>query len=170
MQAIYLHCTVHNRQIRRKSFAIGLLTVIVLLPQGRSQTVPISAQTMTIAGTVLDASGAVISKAEIKLTAVETSVATTASDQGQFSIHVKPGDYVLAVWSLGFRPYEQSVHVISSSEEQLRIILQVGGGSRVDRVFDTPVPFLNASLSSTIPLQSLPRLPLHRKSLKKASR
>ncbi|RZU42885.1 carboxypeptidase-like regulatory domain-containing protein [Edaphobacter modestus] len=149
----------------------GLLVLMAGIPSAQAQTHSTADPSVTISGTVLDTSGAVIPNAEIKLTAVETSVATTASDQGQFSIHTKPGDYVLKVSSLGFRPYELSIHVASSSEEQLRVILQVGGGCSV--CFEEnipPAPILNASLSSTIPLQSLPPLPLHRKSLKRLPR
>jgi Carboxypeptidase regulatory-like domain len=149
----------------------GLLLLTAGIPSAQAQTYSAANPSATIAGTVLDSSGAVIPKAEIKLTAVETSVAATASDQGQFSIQTKPGDYVLKVSSLGFRPYEQSIHVVSSSEEQLRVILQVGDSCSV--CFEEnipPAPILNASLSSTIPLQSLPPLPLHRKSLKRLSR
>ncbi len=152
----------------------GLLLLMAGIPSAQAQTHSTADPSVTISGTVLDTSGAVIPNAEIKLTAVETSVATTASDQGQFSIHTKPGDYVLKVSSLGFRPYEQSIHVVSSSEEQLRVILQVCDGSRVDSCSvcfneNAPAPLLNASLSSTIPLQYLPPLPLHRKSLKRLS-
>jgi hypothetical protein len=104
LQAIYLHCTVHNRQIRRKSFAIGLLTVIVLLPQGRSQTVPISAQTITVHGTVSDQTGAVIPGAQIFLDSLGKGIAETiVSSEGHFSIQTEPGAYVLKVSSPGFR-------------------------------------------------------------------
>lgn len=154
----------------RRYLTSGLLLLTAGIPSAQAQTYSTANPSATIAGTVLDSSGAVIPKAEIKLTAVETSVATTASDQGQFSIHTKSGDYVLKVSSLGFRPYEQSIHVVSSSEEQLRVILQVGDGCSVCFVENSPVPLLNASLSSTIPLQYLPPLPLHRKSLKTLSR
>lgn len=177
LQAIYLHCTVDNRQIRRKSFAIGLLTVIVLLPQGRSQTVPISAQTITVHGTVSDQTGAVIPGAQILLDSLGKGIAETiVSSEGHFSIQTELGAYVLKVSSPGFRTYQESVHWTSSTQEPMRIILQVaeGGGvnpcSSLCGVSTPPIPLLTITLSSLLPLQPLPPLRLHARNLKKLSR
>ena len=63
-------------------------------------------ETATIAGTVTDATGAVVPHAVVIVTNVQTgiSVRTEASDAGTYVVpSLRPGDYSIAVESKGFQ-------------------------------------------------------------------
>jgi len=152
----------------RKSLITGLLISTTLIPRAQPRTYAIAAEQSTLlAGVVTDTTGAVIPGAEITLIAAEKSIPATTADDGRFSIHAASGDYVLKVSSMGFRSYEQSIHLVSSTQGALHIVLQVSWGSGVNIAPETaPVPIENASLSSTIPLKPLPPLLLHRRTPK----
>lgn len=80
--------------------------------------------TGSVSGTVTDQSGAAIPGAEITLTNVETSQTrrTTSTGSGDFVFtQILPGTFRLSVAAKGFKRYEQTDFVLSSSE---RLVLK----------------------------------------------
>src|SRR5260370_34163590 len=83
-------------------FAVAVLAVMLLAPRAMGQT----STTGVVAGVVADPSGAVVPKAGVELTNMETnSVAKQVSnDSGQFVFaSLAPGNYKITVKNAGFR-------------------------------------------------------------------
>jgi hypothetical protein len=89
----------------------------------------------TLAGTVLDPSGAVISGAQITLKGEEPTLAQSATTNavGQFLFdHLAPGVYKVSIQALGFQEKEQNVRVSANqSSSQLRISLLIATQNQV---------------------------------------
>jgi len=84
----------------------------------------------SVVGTVTDQTGAVVPKASVTVTNVETGQAkeTTTDDAGYYSIiNVLEGRYNLTVKATGFRPYEEKdVSVSINTVTRVNISLQLG--------------------------------------------
>src|SRR4051794_3985904 len=102
--------------------SIALLTPAILLSQGL---------TGRVSGTISDASGAVVTNAEITVTNVQPRQTRSAKtdDAGYFSFNeLLPGSYNVSVTAPGFKRYEQqSVSVTANERVTLpQISLEVG--------------------------------------------
>jgi hemoglobin/transferrin/lactoferrin receptor protein len=89
-----------------------------------------AAAAITLRGTVRDAAGAVVDKAEVLLTTPElTVIATARSDaSGGFTISAPaPGTYLLIVRASAFGETRQAVTVGSAEGPPLSVVLQVAG-------------------------------------------
>ncbi len=117
--------------IRGKSILAGnflLLTLLVIgnSPAARAQAVSIA----SVTGRVVDPSGAVVSGAEIKMTAVDTGIVHNAVTNGS-GIYTMPtlpiGAYTLQARAPGFQTYVQRGIVLQVNEAaQINVILTVG--------------------------------------------
>ncbi len=101
---------------RKNCLTVFMALLMVGLPASAafSQTV-----TGTISGTVVDASGAIIAGATIKLVNEQTGNVRglTANDEGRFSFAaIQPGTYTVIIEQQGFQTLEQKRIVLSANE------------------------------------------------------
>jgi hypothetical protein len=86
--------------------------------------------TTSLRGSVLDASGAAVPGAAVKLTDPELGVqrSTVSNDIGQYEfLSLQPGTYSLSVEARGFRKYEQkNIQLLVNNPTTLNAVLQVG--------------------------------------------
>jgi hypothetical protein len=122
--------------------------------------------TATLAGTVKDASGAIVANAKITLTNTATNIsrsATTASD-GSFLFTLVPvGNYELTVEQTGFRKYVQQGIVLQVNQSAKQdVVLQVGTISETVEVTGnvSQVDTITATLGSVETQKRIVDLPL----------
>lgn len=124
-----------------------------------------STSTGTVAGTVTDASGAVVAGANVTLTdtATHTQRTTTTNDAGRYIfVDVNPSTYNLDVNKQGFsttKVANQEVRV--GAALTLNVALQVGGTSTVVEVeaTGTELQTMNATVGNTVTAAALDNLP-----------
>src|SRR5215831_9646399 len=103
-----------------------------LLAQGLSAQI----NTGSVAGTVQDASGALVPEAKVALTRVATNVERqTKTDQaGEFVVvGLEPGEYNLTISATGFKTLERKSLIVPTGERVplIGLTLEVGGVSEV---------------------------------------
>jgi len=152
--------------LHMRSMKLALFLLVVLCVG----TLPMWAQstaTGTVAGTVTDPSGAVVSGATVTLTdvATNTSRSTTTNDAGRYIfVNVPPGHYNIAVTKQGFANTKiPDVNVKVGTASTINASLQVGGATVEVEVKATGVELqtMNATVGNTvtgIALNSLPSL------------
>ncbi len=124
-------------------------------------------ETATIAGTVTDATGAVVPHAVVIVTNVQTgiSVRTEASDAGTYVVpSLRPGDYSIAVESKGFqKTVRTGVNLQVAQVARIDVTLQTGALSEsVEVVAATPLlDTLTSSRGSVIDQKKIVELPLN---------
>ena len=122
--------------------------------------------TGSIAGTVKDESGALVTTATIKATNVDTgfSRATAAGSDGAYLIQYLPiGKYTVEVNAAGFKKFLQQNLVIAVDQtQQLNVVLTVGGASQTITVTEAPplVETTTAELGRTVTPAEIVGLPL----------
>jgi hypothetical protein len=122
--------------------------------------------TGSIAGTVKDESGALVTTATIKATNVDTgfSRATAAGSDGAYLIQYLPiGKYTVEVNAAGFKKFLQQNLVIAVDQtQQLNVVLTVGGASQTITVTEAPplVETTTAELGRTVTPAEIVSLPL----------
>ncbi|HLK62454.1 MAG TPA: carboxypeptidase-like regulatory domain-containing protein [Bryobacteraceae bacterium] len=150
---------------RRRAFTLALVVACGLLVLGS----PAAAQTSTtgaVSGVVTDPSGAVIPKAEVELSNVDTNAAEkqVTNDAGQFVFNsVTPGNYKLTVKSAGFRTASRpNVLVEVNRSANVPVSLEVGTGAEVVEVSATAAAQLqtvDAQIGNTVSTNAILRLP-----------
>lgn len=114
------------RQLSRCASGFALLAFLLTC----SLTALAQQETATITGEVRDAGGAVVPKAAITITNVETnvSVRSETNDQGLYTVPgIKPGPYSITVEKQGFRKIVRSgVTLQVNQTARLDLVLQVG--------------------------------------------
>src|SRR5207245_2396124 len=93
--------------------------------------------TSTVAGTVVDSSGAMVQSANVEVRDKNTDVAkrTSTNGAGQFAFeNVLPGDYAIAVNKEGFRPAELNAKVDVGRSYSFKVALVIGQASQVINV------------------------------------
>jgi hypothetical protein len=140
--------------------ALGLLVLLSAL-NARTQQI-----TGSIAGTVKDGQGAVVSGAAVKATNVDTGftrLATTAND-GSYRIEYLPvGKYEVEVEMAGFQKFVQQNIVLALDQTQaLNVTLAVGASSQTVTVTSAPalVETTTATLGRTVQPAEIIGLPL----------
>jgi Carboxypeptidase regulatory-like domain len=140
--------------------AIGILVLICAL-DGRAQQI-----TGSIVGTVKDQQGAVVPRASVKATNVDTGfsrVATTTND-GAYRIEYLPvGKYEVEVEMAGFQKFVQQNIVLAVDQTQaLNVTLDVGASSQTVTVTTAPalVDTTSAVLGRTVQPAEIIGLPL----------
>jgi len=107
--------------MRRTSFLIVLLLMISTACMGQ-------ASKGTVTGRVTDATGAVIQHASIRLTPSDVSAASDSL--GAFFLQsVAPGNYTLAVNSIGFNALTKNVTVTAGQTTSVDVVLQVSSSN-----------------------------------------
>jgi len=105
----------------------ALWVVLAMVSQGTAQT----AATGAIAGTVTDASGAIVVGAHVKVTNEATGEVrqlTSRSDGGYIAPLLPPGRYRVEISQMGFKTFSvSSLHVQVSETATANAHLQVGG-------------------------------------------
>ncbi len=138
-------------------FLLSLLFPVAASPQSMNAS---------ISGTVLDATGAVVSGAQLTLTSVATGTVarTVSSDQGLYSFpNLTTGAYELKVTIAGFRDYvRKGITVTLDASVRADIRLQVGTEKQTVEVVAnaTQVNFDNGEQKHGIDPSTLNELPL----------
>jgi hypothetical protein len=136
--------------------ALCLLTAVPAQAQSTS--------TGTIAGTITDASGAVVNGANITLTDTSTKAirSATSNEAGRYVlVNVDPGDYELSVSKQGFSTTKTQTKVTVGSAMTLNLSLEVGGQNVVVEVTaaTTELQTMNATVGNTVTAIALDNLP-----------
>ena len=122
--------------------------------------------TGTIAGTVKDTQGAVVTSAIVKATNIDTGLSrsTTATADGAYLIQYLPvGTYTVEVNAAGFKRFVQENVVLNVDQTQaLNVILDVGVQSQTVTVTEAPplVDTSSAELGRTVEPSEIIGLPL----------
>jgi hypothetical protein len=141
-------------------FLVTLLTLGLIAIQASAQTVASG----DVTGTVTDASGAVVSGAEVALTSMAegTTQNTTTNSTGLYRFSfLKPGDYKLRVASKGFKSSAENVTVGVGQVVAANLRLELGAASEVVEVTGA-VPLIqteNGDTSTTYNEMQLKALP-----------
>jgi hypothetical protein len=138
------------------------LVILLLLPAMFAQS------SGTVTGTVTDQAGAVVPKAGVTLTNVDTRDArqTTSNDSGYFSFGtVNPGKYAVKVSAAGFKGWEQSgISVLPGDVRNVPgITLQVGARGetvQVEAVTDEIAPVDSGEKSAVLTSKQIENLSL----------
>ncbi|WP_396127219.1 carboxypeptidase-like regulatory domain-containing protein [Edaphobacter bradus] len=160
--AILNRCSSNACKLSR-GFALALvlgITGIHALPQSSLPGKPV------IFGFITDSSGADVPKAAISLEGPDGTILHTTADQnGQFTIEAPSGDYILKASSPGFSIYKESIRLTDVTSMKRNIVLTLFNCTACVEVTPLPRPIelLDASLTSTLPLNPLPPLKLHKR-------
>jgi hypothetical protein len=156
-------------RVRRQIFSsLFLLSILCLAAVWLGSALPVWAQstsTGTVAGSVTDPSGAVVSGATVTLTDISTNASrsTTTNAAGRYIyVDVSPGTYNMAVSKSGFsttKVENQKVEV--GSAVTLNLALQVGGTNVVVEVQATGAELqtMNATVGNTVTAIAIDNLP-----------
>lgn len=140
---------------------LAAVALFVLLPQASAQ-----GGNASITGTVLDATGAVVSGATISVKEKSTGVirTSTSSGIGQFNFpSLPPGNYTISVKAGGFKEYLQDVVLLADQIRNLDVHLQVGQTTQQVTVEESAVQVNTVSqeLSQVVERQRVVDLPLN---------
>src|SRR5262245_11263074 len=91
---------------------------------------PRLSQNVTVAGTVVDASGGLVPGATVDLANDRIRVSTTTGSRGEFSFEVEPGTYELTVSLVGFAQVTQSV-AAAAGGAPIPLTLSAAGRSEI---------------------------------------
>src|SRR5262249_51407311 len=122
-------------------------------------------ETGQIAGTVYDATGAVIPNARISVKAAATGLErqTTSTSGGAYAVtNLQPGRYTVSAEAPGFAQIQQTAVVVVGSKIGLDFKLQVGGVAATVEITEAAAPLINVetqTLSQTVTGQELVMLP-----------
>ena len=122
--------------------------------------------TTSLRGTVSDASGAIVAKANVTLSNPERAIErtmNTGTDGGFEFLQILPGTYQLTVQMAGFRKFEhKSIQLLVNSPATLNVRLEVGTASETVEVTGeaTLVNTTDASLGAAFNEQQVKSLPM----------
>ena len=111
----------------RATIAAALVAVCLLLPLASVRAQAPDAQP-SISGFVYDASGAVIPRAAVQATNLETHTKATALTglAGEYALSLSPGKYALEISTPGFRVFRRDNVNVSSGNQRVDAILELG--------------------------------------------
>ncbi|HKF48085.1 MAG TPA: carboxypeptidase regulatory-like domain-containing protein [Terracidiphilus sp.] len=141
---------------------VVLLGLLTFLPGAFAQ----GGGNVAISGTVTDASGAVVTGAQVKVTQKNTSITRvdTTNSSGQFNFpSLPPTTYTVTVQQQGFKQYVQDVVLLADQIRDLDIRLEVGAANQQVTVEASSVAVNTVSqeLSQVIESSRLSDLPLN---------
>ncbi len=147
----------------RKSIFTMFIALLVVFPlTGMAQQ-----ETATITGEVKDAGGAVVPKAMITITNVETntSLKSETNDQGSYTLpSVKPGPYSLTVEKTGFKKFLRSGLILQVNQTaRIDVSLEVGDLTNLVEIVEATslLETENSSRGSVIDQKKIVDLPLN---------
>jgi len=155
---------VRKHVVLNVGFCSPCVTVFDSSGQPISPRVTTPHNTTVLAGTVIDATGASIPTATVELDANgKPTMWITVDGAGHFVAQVPPGNYIQKVIAQGFLAYSEPIHLIENTSMRKDIVLQISsvvpcGPCVTQDLLET----VDASLKSTLPLNRLPPLKLHR--------
>jgi hypothetical protein len=119
----------------------------------------------TLTGIVRDPSGAVVAKAQVKVTNLATNTATTVTttnDGTYLVVNLAPGEYLVQVEAQGFQRFEQTVALEVGARSRLDLSLAVGSiGETITVQGVTPLLSTeNADLGTVVARNEVEKLPL----------
>jgi outer membrane receptor protein involved in Fe transport len=143
----------------------GLCVTAGLLVMTFAATAHAQIDRATLTGIVRDPSGAVIAKAEVKVTSLATNALVTASttEEGTYLVvNLAPGEYLVQVEAPGFQRFEQTVSLSTGTRARLDMSLAVGSvGETITVEGVTPlVNTENAVVGTVVNSAEMERLPL----------
>src|SRR5687768_3760959 len=144
----------------RALLALGLLLSLILLPVLPAQAGELAVQT-ELRGRALDANRAAVAGARVVALRNGAEVTSTVTNgQGDFSLALEPGEYVLRISAPGFADVEQMIKSKPTNFEPLEIVLQVEGFTGTVTVTDmagyNAMPISSATRTLT-PLRDVPQ-------------
>ncbi|HKO44085.1 MAG TPA: TonB-dependent siderophore receptor [Pyrinomonadaceae bacterium] len=144
----------------RALFAFGLLLLLVLLPALPVQAGEPAVQT-ELRGRALDTNRAAVVGARVVALRNGTEVTSVVTNaQGDFSLLLEPGEYVLRISAPGFSDVEQTIKSKPTNFEPLEVVLQVEGFTGTVTVTDmagyNALPVSSATRTLT-PLRDVPQ-------------
>ena len=153
--------------VRRGNFASLVVTIFLPLLLLSLAAMPLFAQstsTGTLAGSVTDPSGAVVSGATVSLTDTATKSTRTATTNGQgryIFVDVTPGTYDLNFTKQGFSTSKTQTTVSVGQATTINMALQVGGSNVVVEVtaVGNELQTMNATVGNTVNAAALENLP-----------
>ena len=154
---------VHHKVL--SSLFAGLIACSTVLWVGSAPSMwAQSTNTGTIAGTVTDATNAVVNSATVTLTdtATKNARSATTNEAGRYIfVDVAPGTYELTVGKQGFSTSKTQVTVQVGSSTTANLTLQVGGSNVVVEVTaaGNELQTMNATVGNTITSAALDALP-----------
>jgi hypothetical protein len=160
-----------NTKLTYRLKSVAFLSILCSTTYARTQSTS-APESIVFSGTVKDTSGAAISKADIRLEAGNSVLRTTTDPAGHFTLGASPGEYILKVTAHGFGMHVESIRLTPRQESTFtteaikNVVLRVASDGCGVCVTNVPLPIelLDASLTSTLPLNPLPPLKLHRHS------
>ena len=119
----------------------------------------------TLTGIVKDPSGAVISKAQVRIMSLATNsqnIAVTSTDGTYLVVNLAPGEYLVQVEAPGFQRFEQTVALELGARSRLDVSLAVGSiGETVTVQGVTPLLSTESAVVGTVIDQNeMAKLPL----------
>ncbi|HZY63379.1 MAG TPA: carboxypeptidase-like regulatory domain-containing protein [Edaphobacter sp.] len=143
------------------------------VPLARTMPLPLMpSETSAITGTVTDIAGVPISEATVTLKSRKGLLLKTKTGRdGRFVITATPNDYTLKVDAVGFLTNKESIHLTDTTSIKRDTVLQIDpkrAGYQGPCCFDQPsIELLKSSITSTLPLNTIPSLKLHSRNPKK---
>ncbi len=151
-------------QTRSMKLALFLLLIVVCL-LGALPVWAQSTSTGSVAGTITDPSGAVVSRATVTLTDPTTNIVRTATTNATgryFFADVTPSTYSLSVSKSGFSTVKTEHQVVQVGLAlTVNLALQVGGANVVVEVsaVGNELQTMNATVGNTVPQVAIDNLP-----------
>lgn len=145
----------------RRTGRIVSAIALVLFTAGLSARAQDSTRQSSLSGTVLDANGATVNGVTVSATAPNHDVPYTATtnQQGEFTIALPPGLYLVKATAAGFNAFEDTVDARQPNFRPIRIVLQVAGSTSTVTI--TASDYLTASVGSATktltPLRDIPQ-------------
>ncbi len=125
-----------TRSFKGRFVRSGVVATCLLVPSGMMRLTPAAyaqANTASLGGTVADASGAVVPKANVvvKNNATGDNRTSVSNDSGVFQLTGLPvGDYTVTITAPGFRVFQQTgVHLDPGDQRSVRDIKMEAGGA-----------------------------------------
>lgn len=135
-------------------------SVVLALVIAWSCQAQVLASRTTLSGRVLDPNRAAVPGARIEAQAGELMSSARSDQDGEFSLPLAPGEYILLVEAHGFAEVSQIIDVKPASTNSLEIVLQVAASSATVTITDA-AGYLTDSISSATrtltPLRDTPQ-------------
>jgi hypothetical protein len=149
------------------SIAAVLVAILMLIPACTVSYAQIGT-TATVAGTVTDQTGAVVSGATVVVKNMDTGIAreTVTLNGGNYVVsELQPGRYSISIHRASFRPYEQQ-NIVLVIGQRAEINVQIQVGTELQRVIVTAsdVPIIqteDSSIGAVIESQAIVNTPLN---------
>ena len=153
-----------RQQIFTSLFVVLLFGSVGLWLSNATPACAQSTSTGTVAGSVTDPSGAVVTGATIMLTdtATKSSRNVTTNEAGRYIfVDVTPGAYDVSISKQGFSTTKTQTQVSIGSTVTLNLSLQVGGGNVVVEVtaVGNELQTMNATVGNTVTAEAIDNLP-----------